>query len=138
MDLMIPVDHHRALALYYEKYMECRFFLNGEPCDTNEVFHHAGFLPVIVEEASRLSMMAFNQKIDLQLIDRPDALLGKEVVLEDDIRQPVVFMLVRAADVIFGAAKGGDIELLPIFSYYRKPTSQRGLAPWRANGRVVS
>lgn len=127
----IPVEHHRALALYYEKVLECTFVLNGTECGHNEVFHRSGFLPMIVEFANRLSMKAFNQPILAELVDSQHSLLGKSVVLPDDFKQPVVFLLMRAAEVLFRPQKGAVIELYPMFEYFRLPEEKRRRASWQ-------
>jgi len=127
----IPVEHHRALALYYEKVLECSFSLNGAMCEHTEVFHRSGFLPLVVEYANRLSVKSFNQSIGAEMVDAPNSLLGKAVVLPDDFRQPVVFLLMRAAEILFKPVQGAVIELYPMFEYFRLPEEKRSRAAWQ-------
>src|SRR5260364_36834 len=62
----IPVELHRALGDYFERVWNCSFALQGEPCAASEIFHRNGFLPFIVELASRKSQRIFNRPIDAQ------------------------------------------------------------------------
>ncbi|MGN5477637.1 hypothetical protein ACTMU2_14110 [Cupriavidus basilensis] len=55
----IPVEHPRALAVYYERALGCSFVLNGQEFGHDEVFHHGGFLPMVADVASVLSERIF-------------------------------------------------------------------------------
>lgn len=127
----IPVEHHRALARYYEKVLECTFVLSGEQCDASEVFHREGFLPLIVEVASTRSQRAFNQPIKAVIVAHESALLGKSVVLPDDADQPILLLLVRAAELVFKPVRGQTIELYPIFEYCWMAPDKRARAAWQ-------
>ncbi|SEI14766.1 hypothetical protein [Paraburkholderia hospita] len=129
--LRIPVEHHRALARYYETVLECTFELSGERCAASEVFHREGFLPLIVEVASSRSQHAFNQPIRAEIVSHESALLGKSVILPEDTDQPVLLLLVRAAELVFKPMRGKTIELYPIFEYCWMAPDKRARAAWQ-------
>jgi hypothetical protein len=130
----IPVEPHRALAAYYEKVLECSFVLNGADFGHGEVFHHSGFLPMVVEFASRLSVRVFGQELPAQFASASQSLLGRKVELAEAATQPVILLLARAADLIFQPEKGKTIELYPMFEYSWLPVEQRKRAAWQPAG----
>lgn len=127
----IPVEHHLALACYYEKVLECTFELGGERCEASEVFHREGFLALIVEVASNLSLRTFNQPLKAEIVAHESALLGKSVVLPDEGEQPILLLLVRAAELVFRPVRGQTIELYPIFEYCWMAPDKRARAAWQ-------
>lgn len=127
----IPVEHHRALAAYYERMLECSFVLNGTEVGHGEVFHHSGFLPMIVEQANRLSEHVFSQTLPATFVQTEHSLLGQRVEIAEDAAQPVLLLLSRAADLIFEPSKGKTIELYPMFAYCMLPLDQRSRSDWQ-------
>jgi hypothetical protein len=127
----IPVQQHTALARYYETVLECSFSLDGEHVEASEVFNGNGFLPLIVEVASRTSQKTFNQPIRAEIVAYESALLGKAVVLPEDTDQPLLLLLVRAAELVFKPTHGQTIELYPIFDYCWTPPEKRSGAAWQ-------
>src|SRR5260364_1612 len=127
----IPVELHRALGDYFERVWNCSFALQGEPCAASEIFHRNGFLPFIVELASRKSQRIFNRPIDAQIRPHENALLGKTVVFPEKAELPVVLLLVWAAEQMFKPAPAQTIELYPIYAYHWTPTSMRTQGAWR-------
>src|SRR5260363_405373 len=94
-------------------------------------FHRNGFLPFIVELASRKSQRIFNRPIDAQIRPHENALLGKTVVLPEKTELPVVLLLVWAAEQMFKPVPAQAIELYPIYAYHWTPTSMRTQGAWR-------
>ena len=129
--IRIPVEHHRALAVYYERVMECSFALNGEEFDVSEVFHRSAFLPLIVEVASRRCQEAFSHPINAAISPHESALFGKTVALPDDTDQPILLLLIRAAELLFKPSRGARVELYPIFEYFWTPPEQRARVSWQ-------
>jgi len=127
----IPVEHHRALAAYYEKMLDCSFLLNGVEVGHGEVFHHSGFLPLIVEQASKLSEHVFSQPLVATFVKTEHSLLGQRVELAEDSPQPVLLLLSRAADLLFSPEKGKTIELYPMFAYSMLTPDQRTRSEWQ-------
>src|SRR5260363_80265 len=117
----IPVELHRALGDYFERVWNCSFALQGGPCAASEIFHRNGFLPFIVELASRKSQRIFNRPIDAQIRPHENALLGKTVVFPEKAELPVVLLLVWAAEQMFKPAPAQTIELYPIYAYDSTP-----------------
>jgi len=127
----IPVEHHRALAAYYERLLDCSFVLNGVEVGHGEVFHHSGFLPLIAELASRLSEHVFSQPLPATFVQTEHSLLGQRVEIADDAAQPVLLLLSRAADLLFEPTKGKTIELYPMFAYSILTPDQRSRSEWQ-------
>lgn len=130
-ELRIPVEHHRALARYFERVLGCSFELSGERFEASEVFHRNAFLPLIVEVASLRSQKAFNQPIKAEISEHETALLGRTVMLAEDNDQPVLLLLVRAAELVLKPVQGQTIELYPIFEYCWQPPEKRARAAWQ-------
>jgi hypothetical protein len=127
----IPVEHHRALAAYYERMLDCSFVLNGVEVGHGEVFHHSGFLPLVVEQASQLSEHVFSQPLPATFVQTEHSLLGQRVEIAEDAPQPVLLLLSRAADLLFSPEKGKTIELYPMFAYSMLPRDQRARSEWQ-------
>src|SRR5260363_237762 len=133
----IPVELHRALGDYFERVWNCSFALQGEPCAASEIFHRNGFLPFIVELASRKSQRIFNRPIDAQLRPHENALLGKIVALPEKTELPVVLLLVWAAEQMFKPVPAQAIERYPIYAYHWTPTSMRTQGALRTRMRAA-
>ncbi|PCE30043.1 hypothetical protein [Burkholderia ubonensis] len=127
----MPVEHHLALARYYDTVLECTFELGGERCEASEVFHREGFLPLIVEVASSRSMRTFNQPLKAEIVAHESALLGKSVVLPDEGEQRALLLLMHAAELVFKPVRGKTIELYPIFEYCWMAPEKRARAAWQ-------
>jgi hypothetical protein len=130
-DFRIPVQHHQALARYFEHSLECSFALSGESCTASDVFHFNGFLPLIVEVASLRSVLAFNEPISATITQYEHGMLGKTVALSNAPDKIVLPLLVRAAELLFKPTRGKTIELYPIFEYFWTPADQREHAAWQ-------
>ena len=127
----IPVQHHQALACYFEHSLECSFALSGESCTASDVFHCNGFLPLIVEVASRRSVIAFNEPIAATIAPYQAGLLGKTVTLPEGSDKVVLPLLLRAAELLFKPSRGETIELYPIFEYFWTPADKRDNTAWQ-------
>lgn len=127
----IPVEHPRALAVYYERALGCSFVLNGQEFGHDEVFHHGGFLPMVVDVASVLSERIFGAPLKARYSASDQSLLGRRVDLEDEGTQPVILLLSRAAELIFTPEQGKTVELYPMFEYAWLPPEQRRRASWQ-------
>ncbi|WP_172876687.1 hypothetical protein [Burkholderia gladioli] len=86
---------------------------------------------MIVEVASTRSQRVFNQPIKAEIVAHESALLGKSVVLPDDADQPILLLLVRAAELVFKPVRGQTIELYPIFEYCWMAPDKRARAAWQ-------
>jgi hypothetical protein len=128
--LRIPVEHHTALAVYFDVILKCRFVLDGEECAPNEVFHAAGFLPLVADVASRASQQTFSQAIGIEIVNDESALLGKRVVLPEAVDQALLLKLLWGAEIVFRPTEGKAIDLLPIYEYCWSPERGRKPAPW--------
>ncbi|QBY56031.1 hypothetical protein [Cupriavidus oxalaticus] len=127
----IPVEHPRALAVYYERALGCSFVLNGQDFGHDEVFHHGGFLPMVVDVASVLSARIFGAPLRARYSASEQSLLGRRVELEDENAQPVILLLSRASELIFSPERGKTVELYPMFEYAWLPPEQRRRATWQ-------
>src|SRR5260364_85000 len=114
----IPVELHRALGDYFERVWNCSFALQGEPCAASEIFHRNGFLPFIVELASRKSQRNFNRSIDAKIRPHENTLLCKTVVFPSKAELPVVLRLVWAAEQMFRLEPAQTSEACPIYAYH--------------------
>lgn len=127
----IPVEHPRALSVYYERALSCSFVLNGHEFGHDEVFHPGGFLPMVVDLASQLSERIFGTPLRARFTASEQSLLGRRVELDDEKAQPVILLLSRASELIFAPEAGKTIELYPMFEYAWLPPEQRCRASWR-------
>lgn len=133
--LRIPVEHHRALAAYFDVVLKCTFVLDGEECAADEVFHPSGFLPLVAEVASRASLATFSRTIGIEILQAEDGLLGRRVVLPEAVDQALILKLLWGAEIVFRPTEGKTIELLPLYEYCWLPEQSRKPAPWLTGSR---
>jgi hypothetical protein len=127
----IPVEHHTALAAYFDQVLRCRFVLDGEECAASEVFHLAGFLPMVAEIASRASAQTFGHAIGAEIVSDDAGVLGKRVILRSDADHALLLVkLIWGAEVLFQPEPGKSIELLPIYEFCWLPEKDRKPLPW--------
>jgi hypothetical protein len=109
--------------------------LDGEECRSDEVFHPAGFLPLVAEVASRANQTTFSRTIGIEILDDKDGLLGRRVVLPEAVDQALILKLLWGAEIVFKPTEGKAIDLLPIYEFCWSPERGRKPAPWITNVR---
>ncbi|MEX3917895.1 hypothetical protein AB4Y43_16885 [Paraburkholderia sp. BR10872] len=119
--LRIPAPLQRALALYFDMILKCRFVLDGERVASGEVFHETGFLPLVADAADRRSRDYFGSGIAVSIEADDAGLIGRRVVLPESVDQALLLKLVHAAELVFGAELEREIDLTPIYEYCWSP-----------------
>lgn len=121
--LRIPATLQRALSLYFDMILKCRFVLDGERVVSGEVFHETGFLPLVADAADRRSREFFSSGIGVAIESDDAGLIGRRVTLPEAVDQALLLKLVRAAEIVFGAEPDREIDLTPIYEYCWSPNA---------------
>jgi len=119
--LRIPATLQRALALYFDMILKCRFVLDGERVASSEVFHETGLLPLVADAADRRSRAFFSNGIGVAIESDEAGLIGRRVTLPETVDQALLLKLLRAAEIVFGAEPDREIDLTPIYEYCWSP-----------------
>jgi hypothetical protein len=114
--LRVPVLYQTILAAYYDRVLHCQFTVDGEPLLTSEVFHEAGFLPLVVEAAHQ----KFGCKLGVEIVNDDAGLIGRRVLFENLASEcePVLLLkLLRGAEIVFGRCGSRKIDLMPHYQH---------------------